>query len=346
MDLPKAALSRRGFLQASLAASATLASGAAARGWPGLSLRSPGEQSSTLTAPPGLRRLSPGHASADVHEQILEEAARLQALRRTRFAAVQSKAQLSALQADLRQKFLELLDGFPDRTGVPSVHKTGQVEGEDYHIDKLAYESFPGYFVSALLYKPRKMDAPLPAILSPCGHSPEGKADAEYQKLHINLAKRGYIVLTYDPVGQGERSQFWDAARRRSRYNLACGEHAILGNPLYLLGTSLARYRIWDGMRGIDYLASLPDVDAGRLGCIGNSGGGTLTAYIAALDARVKVAVISCYITALPRRMANRIQEDPDSDPEQDIFGFVSAGMELVGLLVRGVLGRALAEGD
>src|SRR5262249_25160504 len=115
--------------------------------------------------------------------------------------------------------------------------------------------------------------------------------------------------------------------------NLTCGEHAVLGNPLYLLGTSLARYRIWDGIRGLDYLASLPEVDARKLGCAGNSGGGTLTAYIAALDARVVAAAICCYITTLPRAMGNRIPTDPDADPEQDIFGFVSEGIDHSGLL-------------
>ena len=139
--------------------------------------------------------------------------------------------------------------------------------------------------------------------------------------------------MTYDPVGQGERSQFWDAQKGRSRFNLSCGEHAVLGNPLYLLGTSLARYRIWDGMRGLDYLTSLPEVDASKIGCVGNSGGGTLTAYIAALDPRVSVAAICCYITTLRRRMGNRIQQDPDADPEQDIFGFLSEGIDHAGLL-------------
>jgi hypothetical protein len=145
--------------------------------------------------------------------------------------------------------------------------------------------------------------------------------------------KRGYAVLTYDPVGQGEQSQFWDKERGWSRFNLTCGEHAVLGNPLYLLGTSLARYRIWDGMRGLDLLAALPEVNAKRLGCVGNSGGGTLTAYIAALDPRVLVAVPGCYITTLPRRMGNRIEKDPDADPEQDIFGFASSGIGHAGLL-------------
>ena len=288
----------------------------------------------SLAASAGLARAGDVKAPrANVHQQILDLAGRQQERRRARFAAVQSKADLEALQKTLRRNFLDLLGGLPTSSGPPPVKRTGRIKGEGYEIEKLAFESFPGYFVSALLYKPKGGDAPMPGILSPCGHSPVGKASDDYQKLHVNLARRGYVVLTYDPVGQGERSQFWDATHGRSRFNLDCGEHAVLGNPLYLLGTSLARYRIWDGMRGIDYLTSLKEVDAKKIGCVGNSGGGTLTAYIAALDLRVRVAAICCYITTLPRRMANRIQQDPDSDPEQDIFSFVSEGIDHAGLL-------------
>ena len=114
---------------------------------------------------------------------------------------------------------------------------------------------------------------------------------------------------------------------------MGCGEHAVLGNPLYLLGSNLARYRIWDGMRGLDYLTSRPEVDAKKIGCVGVSGGGTLTAYLTALDPRITAAAICCYITTLPRRMGNRVPDDPDSDPEQDIFGFVSEGIDHAGLL-------------
>jgi cephalosporin-C deacetylase-like acetyl esterase len=286
----------------------------------------------SLATPAGLARAA-APQKANVHQQLLDLAARQQEQRRARFAAVRSKADLDALQRSLRETFLRLLGGLPERPPTLPVRNLGQIEADDYVIEKLVYESLPGYFVSALLYRPKKVDAPAPGVLSPCGHSATGKAADAYQTLHINLAKRGYVVLTYDPVGQGERSQFWDAARGRSRFNLTCGEHAVLGNPLYLLGGSLARFRIWDGMRGLDYLASRPEVDARRLGCVGNSGGGTLTAYIAALDPRVTVAAICCYITTLPRRMANRIQADPDADPEQDIFGFVGEGIDHAGLL-------------
>jgi dienelactone hydrolase len=297
-------LSRRGFLATGLAASVPIARGDA-----------------------------PRPDRTDVHRQLLELAAEHEKKRRTRFAAVKSAADLEALQKNLRQTFLALLDGLPEASGPPPVKRTGRIAADDYTIDKLVYESLPGYFVSALLYLPKKRDGAVPGVLSPCGHSDIGKANGTYQTLHINLAKRGYAVLTHDPVGQAERSQFWDRQRSRSRFNLVCGEHAVLGNPLYLLGTSLARYMIWDGMRGIDYLASRPEVDAKRIGCVGNSGGGTLTAYISALDPRVLAAIPSCYITTLPRRMGNRIEKDPDADPEQDIFGFVGEGIDHAGLL-------------
>jgi cephalosporin-C deacetylase-like acetyl esterase len=301
MTLP---LSRRDFAAASLAATAFLAHADA-----------------------------PQQKGLNVHRQLLELVAEQEKKRRAKFAAVKTAADLEALQKELRQKFLDLLDGLPTATEPPPARKVSRIDADDYAVDKLVFESFPGYFVTGLLYLPKKRDGAVPGIISPCGHSDVGKANASYQITHINLVKRGYAVLTYDPVGQAERSQFWDKEKGRSRFNLQCGEHAVLGNPLYLLGTSLARYRIWDGIRAIDYLTSLPEVNAKKIGCIGNSGGGTLTAYVAALDPRVLVSVPGCYITTLPRRMGNRIERDPDSDPEQDIFGFVGEGIDHAGLL-------------
>jgi hypothetical protein len=270
---------------------------------------------------------------ANVHQQLLDLAAKFEALRRNRFTAVKTNVDLTALQASLRDTFLKLIGGLLEPKGPPPAKVVATIDADGYRIEKLAFESFPGYFVPVLLYLPTGVSGPTPGIVSPCGHSAVGKAAPQYQTLHVNLAKRGFVVLTYDPVGQGERSQFWDAKLEKSRFNLTCGEHAVLGNPLYLLGSSLARYRIADGMRAIDYLTKRPEVDPNRIGCVGNSGGGTLTAYVTALDRRVTAAAIGCYITSLPRRMGNRIQQDPDADPEQDVFGFVSEGIDHAGLL-------------
>ena len=142
------------------------------------------------------------------------------------------------------------------------------------------------------------------------------------------------MVLCWDPVGQGERSQFWDRARGRSRYNLVCGEHAVLGNLATLAGTSLVRYAVWDGMRAVDYLLTRDDVDAERIAITGTSGGGFQSTWIGALDRRIRAVLPSCFPTALPMRMANRTFEDPDSDPEQDPPGLVSEGVDHPGLLL------------
>jgi hypothetical protein len=166
----------------------------------------------------------------------------------------------------------------------------------------------------------------------PCGHSANGKA--YYQALCQRLVARGYVVICWDPVGQGERSQFWDASSGKSRYNLICGEHAVLGNLAYLAGASLARWEVWDGMRALDYLLTRPDVDSARISITGTSGGGFQAALIGAIDTRIKSVAPSCYITALPMRVANRIFEDPDSDPEQDPYGMISAGIDHAGLLL------------
>ncbi len=273
------------------------------------------------------------HERGNVHEQLLAAAAGFERDRRQRFAAVRTPGELEALQRDLRAAFRQSIGGLPKPLPPPTARVTGQIRAEGYTIEKLAFESLPGYFVSALLYRPTQLTGRTSAVLSLCGHTPLGKAADAAQVLNANLARRGHIVLACDPVGQAERSQFWDSNKNAPPFGLACGEHAVLGNPLYLLGASLARYEIWDAMRAIDFLTSLAEVDAARIGCVGASGGGTQTAYLAALDQRVAAAAIVCYITTLPRRMANRIEADPDADPEQDPFGLISAGIDHAGLL-------------
>lgn len=254
--------------------------------------------------------------------------------RRERFAAVRSEADLVTLQGDLRRKVLDLIGGLPAERTPLNARVVGTIAGDGYRIEKVVFESVPGFHVTALLYVPGAPAGPKPAVLLACGHSPIGKAHPPYQEIAIRLARRGYVVLCWDPVGQGERSQFWDAARGRSRYNLVCGEHAVLGNLAVLAGASLLRWEVWDGMRAVDYLLTRSEVDGPRISITGTSGGGLQAAWIGALDPRIAVVIPSCYVTALPMRMANRIFEDPDTDPEQDPYGLVSAGIDHPGLLL------------
>jgi len=254
--------------------------------------------------------------------------------RRARFAAVSSKAELTALQGELRRKIVDLIGGLPAERTPLNARVGATIAGDSYRIEKVVFESVPGFHVTALLYVPDAPAGPKPAVLLACGHSPLGKAYPPYQEIAIRLARRGYVVICWDPVGQGERSQFWDAARGRSRYNLVCGEHAVLGNLAVLAGASLLRWEVWDGMRAVDYLLTRSEVDARRISITGTSGGGLQAAWIGALDPRIAVVIPSCYVTSLPMRMANRIFEDPDTDPEQDPNRLVSAGIDHAGLLL------------
>jgi hypothetical protein len=256
------------------------------------------------------------------------------AARQERFARVRTEADLVALQDELRRKALAIIGGLPADRSPLNARVTGTIPRDGYRIEKLVFESLPGIQVTALVYVPEGPAGKRPAVLLACGHSPAGKAYPGYQEIAARLVRRGYVVLCWDPVGQGERSQFWDRARGGSRYNLVCGEHAVLGNFATIAGTSLVRYMVWDGMRAVDYLLTRDDVDGSRLAVTGTSGGGFQALYLGALDARIAVVLPSCFPTALPMRMANRIFEDPDSDPEQDPPGLVSEGVDHPGLLL------------
>jgi pimeloyl-ACP methyl ester carboxylesterase len=252
--------------------------------------------------------------------------------RRAAWSAIHTEQELLHLQDELRAKLLQMIGGLPEEKTDLHPRITGKIEMDGFSIEKLIFESLPGVYVTALVYLPDDHSGKHPAVLLPAGHAANGKNN--YQELSQRLVKRGYVVLAWDPVGQGERSQFWDAKAGKSRYNLICAEHAVLGNLAYLAGTNLARWEIWDGIRAVDYLLTRSEVDGERISIVGTSGGGFQAAQIAALDRRIKVVVPSCYITALPMRIFNRIFADPDSDPEQDLFGMISNGVDHPGLLL------------
>lgn len=262
--------------------------------------------------------------------------------RRKEWSGIKTEQDLLAVQRHTEEHLLAMLGGLPTERTPLHPRITGKIQMDGFRIEKLIFESLPGVYVSALVYVPEdgnekdgnKKDGneKHPAILVPAGHAENGKV--HYQALCQRLVRRGYVVIAWDPVGQGERSQFWDAKAGKSRYNLICAEHAVLGNLAYLAGTNLARWEVWDGIRAVDYLLTRREVDPERINITGTSGGGFQAAHIAALDRRIKVAAISCYITALPMRVYNRIFQDPDSDPEQDLYGMISNHVDNAGLLL------------
>ena len=143
---------------------------------------------------------------------------------------------------ELREKAARASSAAPDRSGRRSTPRSsGRSTRDGYRIEKMIFESLPGFHVTALLYVP---DGPVRTASPPSSwRAATPRSGKAYRGLpgdrRAPRPKRGYVVLCWDPVGQGERSQFWDAARGRSRYNLVCGEHAVLGNLATLAGTSL-----------------------------------------------------------------------------------------------------------
>jgi dienelactone hydrolase len=146
--------------------------------------------------------------------------------------------------------------------------------------------------VTGNLYVPKSGKGHLPAIIAPCGHYPLAQMVPQYQFAYLNLVHNGFVVLAYDPIGQGERRQYWNPYNDITEVGDAVFEHSMPGQLLLLLGESLSQYRISDGMRAIDYLLTRPEVDSERIGCAGHSGGGTLTLFLSALDERVRCSVI------------------------------------------------------
>lgn len=189
-------------------------------------------------------------------------------------------------------KLLKDLGGLPDYRGPLNPKITGEIRTDSYTIEKVMYESLPGFYITANVYRPNRPGR-YPAVLLQAGHTQEGKP--EDQLIAANLAMKGFVVLCFDPIGQGERVQTYSRQMDTPLAGWSVPEHIEMGAQAELIGQGLARYFIWDAMRSLDYLASRPDVDASRIGAAGCSGGGALTTFTGALDPRLKVVIPACY---------------------------------------------------
>ncbi|MCA9102860.1 MAG: acetylxylan esterase [Planctomycetales bacterium] len=230
-------------------------------------------------------------------------------------ADLQSPELIEARRQRLQDDYATMLGTLPERTPLePVVVDTIPCDG--YRIEKVMYQSRPHHHVTANLYLPDDVTGPIPGVLVPCGHSDNGKASEAYQSVCILLVKNGIAALIYDPIGQGERHQMVDIDSHGTN------EHILVGVGALAVGWNTATFRVWDGIRSLDYLASRPEVDPQRLGCTGNSGGGTMTTWLMAADPRIAVAAPSCFITSLSRLFATIGPQDAEQHfPAQGAFG-------------------------
>ena len=260
-------------------------------------------------------------AAEMMHAYLMHQAYEAFERREAEYEKIETPEDVAAYQERMRQFFIEKLGGFPERTPL-NAKIVGRQDRDGYRIEKVIFESRPRHYVTAILYLPNARP-PYPGVLVPCGHSSNGKARDLYQRAPILLAQNGLAALCYDPIDQGERHQLLDDEGKPLFMASTLG-HNLTGVGAALLGKNTATYRVWDGMRAIDYLSGREEVDGERIGCTGISGGGTLTAYLMALDQRIQAAAPGCYLTSFRRLLETKGPQDA----EQNIHGQIAFGMD------------------
>lgn len=212
---------------------------------------------------------------------------------------VVSRDDLKERQKFVRSEFLASLGGLPDCDAPLNARTIGTVEPEEsrpFRIEKVIFEARPRHYVTANLYIPNDLKKPGGAVQFLCGHHDQAKLAPRYQAVCQMLARSGLIVLIQDPVGQGERSSYYDHRAPRLPIRMGTEEHDYAGTQCTPLGQAIGRYFLHDAMRGIDYLVSRPEVDPARIGVTGSSGGGTQTAMMMLADPRIAAAAPSTFI--------------------------------------------------
>lgn len=245
---------------------------------------------------------------------------------------------IKARNIQVRDQMLSMLGPVPERCPLsPRTVRTFDRKG--YRVENVLFQSRPDFQVTGNFYLPTAPPSyakpPYPGIISPCGHYADARMAPEYQSVYIHLALAGFAVLAYDPIGQGERRQYWNPETGVTEVGGATTEHSMAGQLLLLMGENLTGYRVWDGMRAVDYLLTRKEVDPERIGCAGHSGGGTLTRFITPIEPRIKVAVINEGGTSnrWPFELRPESRIGP-SDVEQNLFPSAKLGVDHVDMQV------------
>jgi dienelactone hydrolase len=238
---------------------------------------------------------------------------------------------ITARQRWVRDTLWKLAGGMPERTPL-NARTLGSFDRSGYRVERILYESQPRFHIPANLYIPTKGSAPFPGVLFQMGHSLNGKANDSYQNCCQGLAQLGYLVLAFDPMGQGERTYYPEENLSRTRLSSADEEHTLPGKQMLLYGDTSTRLQVWDAVRSLDYLAAHPQVDPKRLAATGQSGGATLTMLLAAVDDRLAAAVV-CMGNTENFACADFNPPGSTDDAEQDFIGSGPEGFDRWDLL-------------
>lgn len=248
-----------------------------------------------------------------VHEYFVQRVRTANSRNAKAYRELASREDAEAYVEHVRQAIRECFGPEPERTDL-NVRVTGAVERDQYRIEKVVFDSRPGFPVTANLYIPKNVELPRPGVVGTCGHSSNGKAAAAYQSFAQGLARLGYVCLIYDPIGQGERLQYTNEDLK-STVGVGVREHLYAGNQQFLVGEFLGMWRAWDGIRALDYLLTRDEVDQQKIGVTGNSGGGTMTTWLCGVEQRWTMAAPSCFVTSFHRNMENELPADTEQCP-------------------------------
>ncbi len=262
--------------------------------------------------------------AANVYERLQQNAFGFLEQRVEKIKELKTPAMITKYQKLHRAFLIEQLGGLPER-GALNAKTVGVIQAVGYRIEKVIFESQPNHHVTANLYLPDQAseESPVPGIAVSSGHSRTAKTADYNQRFGIMFARHGMAAICFDPIGQGERSQILDD-EGEPLFVGTTTEHMLIGVGSTLVGRNTASYRIWDGMRAVDYLCSRPEINSSKIGYTGCSGGGTLTSYVMALDDRIRCAAPACYLTNF-RRLIETIGPQ---DAEQNIFSQIAFGLD------------------
>ena len=283
----------------------------------------------------------PSHFGNSVQEYYLDLIRHISSAREKRLQGLQTASDAEAYRREVREKIFRAFD-LPKEKSPLNVQCSGVLRRKGFSIEKLIYWSRPGFPVTANLYLPEKRTAPIPAVLYLMGHNQPGKAAERAQVCARTLAAGGVAVLIPDPVSQGERYQFLGVPGNERISGSCTLEHNMLGKQLLLAGDFFGTWRVWDAFRGLDCLCSRPGIDPERIGVAGCSGGGTLTAFLNALDDRLSMASPCCCMTTWRRNVENELPVDIEQLPPF----LMAEGLEMADLLIAAAPRPLLISGE
>ena len=268
----------------------------------------------------------PGGAAGSSWASVYQQVDELDAQADRGWLRLRSREEYDAYRRTMHAKMIEAIGGFPERTPL-NARTVATIRREGYVIEKVMFESMPGLIVSANLFIPDRPEfkPPYAAVVMSCGHAQEeGKDSATYQRACVHVVNRGMVAFMFDPYEQGERVQYCGKGGN------CCQQHNLIGLKAMLLGWSMPMLRLWDGIRAVDYVETRDEVDRDRIGYMGQSGGGTMSALMTAADWRLKATAPSCYLTSL----GYLCKFMGPQDAEQNIFGQLAFGLNHTGYVL------------